>query len=150
MSNVKPSIGISHRGTPVRLALLVGLLPVSSVLAQNADEDIFLTGGNGDGWGIWGNDDTIWVLDTSDKRIYAYDRYDGSRDPDKDFDTLDSNNDNLSDIWSDGTTMFIVDPNDRKLYAHKMADRTRDSAKDMTLDSTNASARGIWGDDDTI
>ena len=72
------------------------------------------------------------MLDTSDKKIYAYDRYDGSRNPDEDFDTLDAaGNDDGQGIWSDGTTMWAVNHEDDKVYAYKMSDKSRDSVRDL-------------------
>ena len=52
------------------------------------DDDFGLHEDNAAPGGIWGNDDTIWVSDTSDDKIYAYARSTGLRDEDKDFDTL--------------------------------------------------------------
>ena len=111
--------------------------------------------------GIWGNDDTIWVSDTSKPapRIWAYDRATSVRDPDKDFDTLkDAELDSIYGIWSDGATMYVVDAfniagTDRTnlyLYAFSMDDKSRDMSKDITLVSGNTKPRGIWGNSTTI
>ena len=55
--------------------------------------DFELLGDNDNPWGITGNDDTWWVTEIGDlgrttdtRKIYAYDRSDGTRDPDKDVD----------------------------------------------------------------
>ena len=52
------------------------------------DDDFGLHEDNAAPGGIWGNDDTIWVSNTADDKIYAYARSTGLRDEDKDFDTL--------------------------------------------------------------
>ena len=52
------------------------------------DDDFGLHEDNAAPGGIWGNDDTIWVSNTFDDKIYAYARSTGLRDEDKDFDTL--------------------------------------------------------------
>ena len=102
--------------------------------------------------GVWGNTDTVWVTDSQDDKIYAYNRSDWSRKPAQDFDTTLAAAGNIAlwGIWSDGTTMFVVDAGDLKLYAYNMSDKSHDSAKDITLDSVNDVPRGVWGNADTI
>ena len=51
----------------------------------------------------------MWVVDTSDRIIYAYNLATKARDSSKDFGTLDAENDHPKGIWSDGTTMWVVD-----------------------------------------
>ena len=113
-----------------------------------------LDGDNADSWGVWGDPETIWVAndDTgTDNKIFAYQRSDGSRDADKDFDTLNAaGNQDPRGICSDGTTMFVADSADNDVYAYKMSDRTRDSAKDITLDSANDAPSGVWCDAGTV
>ena len=113
-----------------------------------------LDSSNSDPRGMWGNEDTFWVAndgsDATDK-LYAYNRSDGSRDSANDFDSLNgAGNNQLDGICSDGTTMFVADSNDDKLYAYKMSDTTADSTKDITLDSDNGEARGMWCDATTV
>ena len=111
---------------------------------------------NSDPRGMWGNEDTLWVVNdtsgsgTADK-LYAYNRSDGSRDTTNDFDNLNgANNNSPWGICSDGTTMFVGDRGDDKLYAYKMSDTTADSTKDITLDSDNGEPRGMWCDETTV
>ena len=42
--------------------------------------------------GIWSNATTMWVADSADDKIYAYDLATGGRDPAQDIDTLDAGN----------------------------------------------------------
>ena len=109
---------------------------------------------NADSYGVWGDDDTIWVANdgsNAGSKIFAYDRSDGSRDSGKDFDTLNAaGNNRVRGICSDGTTMFVADSIDGKVYAYKMSDTTRDSAKDITLATANTNPTGVWCDADTV
>ena len=109
---------------------------------------------NSDPRGMWGNEDTFWVANDGSgatDKLYAYNRSDGSRDSANDFNNLNGNSNNqLDGICSDGTTMFVADSNDNKLYAYKMSDTTADSTKDITLDSDNGEARGVWCDATTV
>ena len=100
---------------------------------------------------IWGNAETIWISDRDDGKLYAYQRSDGSRDPDKDFDDLDADNDTPSGFCSpDGQTMYVAESGENKLYAYKMSDQSRDSAKDITTDTANQQAEGVACSPNTI
>ena len=113
--------------------------------------DALSDAGNDDPADIWSNGTTMWVLDTVDKKIYAYKMSDKSRDSSKDFDTLDAaGNDDPAGIWSDGTTMWVTDTGDDKFYAYKMSDKSRDSSKDFNINSSNEDSTGIWSDGETM
>ena len=73
---------------------------------------------NGDVNGLWSDGTTMWVTDSVDYKLYAYNLSDGSRDSAKDYTSLDSANTTPIGIWSDGTTMWVVDGDDDKLYAY--------------------------------
>ncbi|WP_420446766.1 choice-of-anchor R domain-containing protein [Candidatus Poriferisodalis sp.] len=104
--------------------------------------------------GVWGTDETIWVSNdsfTTNNKIYAYNRNDGSRDTANDFDTLNAaGNTHVRGICSDRTTMFVADAQDDKVFAYKMSDQTRDAAKDISLASGNGDPTGVWCDGDTV
>ena len=116
-----------------------------------SDSDFSLATDNADPRGVWLNTTTMWVADTVDNKLYAYDLVTNDRDSSKDF-TLDTENGGAEGIWSNGTTMWVADHEDDKIYAYKMSDRTRDSAKDFnTLDAAeNESPSGIWSNGTTM
>ena len=96
--------------------------------------------------GIWGNDDTFWIVQNSSTtdKLFAYNRSDGSRNSGQDFNTLNgAGNDAPTGICSDGTTMFVADYVDDKVYAYKMSDKSHDSGKDITLASANTKPEGV-------
>ena len=111
---------------------------------------------NADPVGVWGNESTVWVAnnvspDGSNDKLFAYDRSDGSRAADGDFNTLSAaGNGQPRGICSDGTTMFVVDGGDDEVYAYKMSDTSRDSTKDITLTSANDAPSGLWCDATTV
>ena len=78
---------------------------------------------NANPYGIWSDGTTMWVLDSSDAKAYAYalsggTRQDGTGDTeDLDFD-LYSANGNPTGIWSVGTTLWVGDPTDDKIYSY--------------------------------
>ena len=97
--------------------------------------------------GIWSNGTTMWVLDSFEDKIYAYNMKSKARDPDKDFNELDAANNFPEDIWSDGTTMWVVDYYYKKIYAYNMRSKARDPGKDFELHSAST---GIWSDGATM
>ena len=108
---------------------------------------------NNDIAGLWSNGVTMWVVDYTDGKIYAYKMSDRSRDAAKDFDTLSAaGNGNPHGLWSNGTTMWVSDWIDDKLYAYKMSDKSRDATKDFgTLQAAgNEGPQGLWSDGTTM
>ena len=129
--------------------------PTSGPFSRNSAEDFdgLYEAENDDPEGIWSDGTTMWVADSSDDKIYAYNISNKARVSSKDFDTLDSaGNDSPEGIWSDGTTMWVADSSDDKIYAYNMSNKARVSSKDFdTLDSAgNDSPRGIWSDGATM
>ncbi len=103
--------------------------------------------------GIWSNATTMWVADSADDKIYAYDLATGGRDPAQDIDTLDAaGNTRSRGIWSNGTTMWVADGGGDKIYAYDLAAGDRDAAKDIDslYAASNNSPMGIWSDGTTM
>ena len=128
---------------------------VSSDFGRKATDDFngLVAAGNTSPFGIWSNDETMWVSDSTDDKIYAYNAMAKTRDTSKDFDTLaDAGNTNPTGIWSDGTTMWVVDAGDGKIYAYNLATKERDSDRDFNTlsDAGNTNGYGIWSDGETM
>ncbi|MCY4448420.1 MAG: leucine-rich repeat domain-containing protein, partial [Chloroflexi bacterium] len=103
--------------------------------------------------GIWSDGTTMWVADSLDDKIYAYDMATRARVPGRDFDTLSAaGNVSPRGIWSDGTTMWVADSLDDKIYAYDVATKARKQAADFdTLKAAgNTWPRGIWSDGETM
>ena len=105
--------------------------------------------------GIWSDGTTIWVanngMDNSDDKIFAYTLSDGSRDADKDIDSLNIAGNNVPvGLWSNGTTLWVVDNADDILYAYTLSNGTRDADRNIDLDDANSSPLGLWSDGTTI
>ena len=104
--------------------------------------------GNDSPQGIWGNSTTIWVVDSIDDKVYAYNR-DGTEDTDKTF-QLDNANTDPTGIWSDNTTMWVADNGDDKLFAYTLSNGTRDESKDISVTGVADRPAGIWSDETTM
>ena len=117
------------------------------------NREFSLANANGDPRGMWGNAETIWVVNdeggnSSNDKIYAYRRSDGARDSSKDFDNLmAAGNTSPTGIWTDGSSMFVADRGDDKIYAYNMSDRLRNERREFSLQSGNGNPQGIWGRD---
>ena len=101
--------------------------------------------------GLWSDHTTIWVADTDDDRLYAYDRRTRQRVLGHGF-ALKGGNDHPAGIWSDGETMWVADRGDDKLFAYRLSNGTRDAAKDINTPAAvgNNLPAGVWSDGETI
>ena len=124
-----------------------------------ADEDFntLLAAGNDTPRGIHAQGGTMYVLDSDDDKVYAYDLSSKNRNTTKDFDTSGSSEQGL---WSDGETMWMAnryedaDESDAaELQAYKLASGndygTRDLDKNIALVNTWLPF-GVWSDGETI
>ena len=103
--------------------------------------------------GIWSDGTTMWVVDDTDDKLYAYNLSTKARDATKDFDTLiAAGNTSPIGIWGDSNTMWVSDLVDRKIYAYNMSDKARDATKDFDtlIAAGNTVPYGIWSDGTTM
>ena len=109
---------------------------------RQSGKDITLPSGNDNPAGIWSNGTTMWVSDFGAEKLYAYTLSDGTRDADKDFDTLiAAGNDSPVGIWSDETTMWVVDWSDEKVYAYNLLGPSTDATlSGLTLEDGDGNA----------
>ncbi len=71
--------------------------------------------------GLWSDGETMWVVDTMDKKLYAYDLDTRERQAHLDFDGLsDAGNNSPKGSWSDGTTMWVLDHHKGRIYSYNM------------------------------
>ena len=119
--------------------------------ARSSSNDYTLVSGNDSVDGIWSDGTTMWVLDRTTPKVYAYVVSTKARDSSKDIDSLSTaGNGGAHGIWSDGTTMWISDRTDDKIYAYNLSNGSTHSSKDIPLHADNGSAESIWSDGTTI
>ena len=128
---------------------------VTDPFGWNADQDLdgLIAVGSIFPAGVWADQDTVWVSDINQQKIFAYRRSDGSRDSAKDFDTLsDAANTTPRGIWSNKTTMWVVDFAQEKIFAYNMSTKVRDTSKDFNTltDAGQRAPQGIWSDGTTM
>ena len=119
-----------------------------SVNIHLPEADLFFTGLSIDG--IWGNDETIWIMNRLKNELSAFSRETGYREISKNIPTGLSCS---SGVWGDGTTIWVGQSGAtcgaHRLVAFNIATKTHDAAKDILLTGISH-ARGVWGNDTTI
>ena len=103
--------------------------------------------------GIWSNGETVWLTDDTANKIFAYNLTTKQRDPNQDFDTLNTaGNRRPHSLWSDGTTMWVLDSSEAKVYAYNLDTKQRDESKDFNtlIAAGNVVPRGIWSNGITM
>ena len=133
----------------------LNLMDCGASAERDSEKDIdLLTGaGNTNPTGIWSDGTTMWVTDSLDNKIYAYNLATKARDAAKEFNTLaGAGNADPEGIWSDGATMWVADGRGNKIFAYNLATKARDAAKDFNTlaDAGNTSQSGIWSDGTTM
>ena len=104
-----------------------------------------LSSDNANPGATWSDDTTLWALDATDQKIYAYALSDGTAETA--VLTLATDNADPAGMWSDGTTIWVSDSADDQLYAYTMDPWLQDSGSDFSLTGLNAAAdslRGVW------
>ena len=119
--------------------------PALGSRASSKDFNTLIAAGNEHPRSIWSDGTTMWVVDNTDDKVYAYNLAGRYRDPFKDI-SLDSAG-NWVAMTSDGTTMWLGDENSyTTIYAVNLATGARDSSKDITMSGDNDYAAWLWTD----
>ena len=123
-------------------------------------KSITLHSNNADPVGTWSDGDTIWVSDSVDDKLYAYDLSDKTRKAGRDIDLHNSNGD-PGEIWSDGETIWVLDTGDKRAYAYGLSNGDRREGREFFTVPDNDDPDGgltghglrIWvadGDDEKL
>ena len=108
--------------------------------AQTLSDNYDLGPSNTDATGITELNGKIYVVDSGDNKIFAYNA-DGTRDSASDV-NLGSNNGNSAGITALHGKLLVVDNNDGKVYAYNPND-SRASSSDFPLHADNGNPNGI-------
>ena len=126
---------------------------VTSLVTLSQDFGNLASAGNNDPRGIWSGGGIMYVVDSGDDRVYAYNVSTKVYISSQSFDLV-SENDDPWGVWSDGVTMWVAEEGGSTdyVYAYKLSDKSRDSSKDFSMpDSSQAfSPKGIWSDGVTM
>ena len=120
---------------------------VTTALGWKVDDDIDLSA-NSAPRGVWSNGTTLWAVDATANKLFAYTLATQMYDSVKDI-PLDGANTDPTGIWSDGTTIWVADATANKLFAYTLATRLYDADKDIEL-AANTEPTDIWSDGTTF
>ena len=95
-----------------------------------SDQSILLDPDNYSPAGVWSDGDTIWVSDSEDDKLYAYDLSGKQRQSTKDISLVNANADPAG-IWGDGQTIWVLDTVDKHVYAYSRGQGTRKPGKEF-------------------
>ena len=108
-------------------------------------KSITLNSDNSDPVGTWSDGEFIWVSDSADEKLYAYDLAGRDRQADKDID-LHNNNADPGGIWSDGKTVWVMDIEDKHAYAYSLKNGHRQRFQEFwTVPDNDDPSGGLTG-----
>ena len=108
-------------------------------------KSVTLDSDNSDPRGTWSNGEDIWVSDSVDDKLYAYNLPGKSRQADQDLD-LHSQNDDPAEIWSNGHTVWVMDKADKLVYAYRLSDGQRRRSQEFsTVPENDDPSGGLTG-----
>ena len=94
-----------------------------------------------------GHDGTLYVTDSGDRHLYAYNLSTGQRDETKEIGSLGIG---TGGVWSNDETIWISSSTDKKIRAYDLATRQPDTSKDITPATPDARPWSIWSDGQTM
>ena len=133
---------------------------VTDAYGWKAEDDFntLTAAGNTNPLGLWSDGVTVWVADSGDDKLYAYDMESKLPVPGRDFDALDAQNTNPTSLWSDGETMWVADNDldnrfvNPKLFAYDMESKLPVPGRDFDtlIAAGNSNPSGLWSDGETM
>ena len=132
--------------TPAPAANRASAVPTPGSRDEGNDVTTLAAAGNTSPDGLWSDGATLWVVDTDDRMLYAYDLASKARNPGKDV-ALSRNTRPLG-LASDGITLWVSDYQAGTVYAYPGAASA--PGPDVPLHAANASPSALWTDGATL
>ena len=114
--------------------------------ARRSSEDISLPGDNAHPIGLTGREGVLYVGDSRDRKVYAYDIETRSRRSSHDINGIDTLKRDMTDFWLDGETIWISYWLSDFIRAYDVATGDRKPGLDVQLARENAGPIGIDSD----
>ena len=111
-----------------------------------ARKDIRLANANGNPAGLTGHDGRLYVADTQDNKVYAYDVETRSRSRDHDIAGIDRLNKHMTDLWLNDETLWVSYWRSDFIRAYDTATGTRKPSLDIQTAAENRGPTGIDSD----
>ena len=114
--------------------------------ARRSSEDIILPSANAHPIGLTGREGILYVGDSRDRKVYAYDMETRSRRSGHDINGIDTLKRDMTDFWLDGETIWISYWLSDFVRAYDVATGDRKPGLDVQLARENAGPSGIYSD----
>ena len=114
--------------------------------ARRSSEDIILPSANAHPIGLTGREGVLYVGDSRDRKVYAYDMETRSRRSERDINGIDTLGRDMTDFWLDGETIWISYWLSDFVRAYDVATGDRKPGLDVQLARENAGPSGIYSD----
>ena len=114
--------------------------------ARSSSEDIILPSANAHPIGLTGREGVLYVGDSRDRKVYAYDMETRSRRSERDINGIDTLKRDMTDFWLDGETIWISYWLSDFVRAYDVATGDRKPGLDVQLARENAGPSGIYSD----
>ena len=112
-----------------------------------ADQEFELDGRNRFSHGIWSDGELLWIADSGQDKLFAYQLESGERTEERDLE-LDDRNRDPRGIWSNGELFLVLDSVKHALFGYDL--EFGQLTAEYPLAKLNNSPRGIWSDGFTI
>ena len=113
---------------------------------RRSGKDINLANGNRNAYGLTGRDGRLYVTDSSDDKVYAYDVATRSRASDHDINGIDRMNKQMTDLWLNDETVWISYWRSDFIRAYDVASGARKPSLDIQTAAENRGPTGIHSD----
>ena len=100
--------------------------------------------------------DFIYVADTTDDKIYAYNHVSktypshGTYNSTENWSSLDSGNTDARYMWAGPSYLYVLDDSGDEIYAYLMSTKESEASLNIDLHSDNTDPKGIWSDGETM
>ena len=102
--------------------------------------------------GIWSDGTTMWVNDSAERIIYAFNLRTKQRDSSKDLNLSSAlGSSRAYDIWSDGTLIFCTSFPAERIYVFNLTTKARVMSREFNINISGYNTfAGLWSDGTTI
>ena len=138
----------SAKPTPAPAASRASAVPTPGSRDAGNDVTALAAAGNTSPDGLWSDGATLWVVDTDDRMLYAYDLASKARDSGND--VILSRNTRPLGLASDGLTLWVSDDQAGTVYAYPVPGASSAPGPDVPLHPANASPSALWTDGATL
>ena len=135
---------VINEGSPSRKGKIYGYSLADG--ARQSSKDINLANANRNPYGLTGRNGRLYVTDSADNRVYAYDALTRSRASDHDIGGIDRMNKQMTDLWLNDETVWVSYWRSDFIRAYDVETGARKPGLDVQTAAENRGPTGIDSD----